>query len=823
MMVKPTYYESVKRNSAKRWDQLESDPELAAPWRQLFKQVQSPRHVLSELLQNADDAGATEAFVRISNDTFTFEHNGEDFTEEHFTSLCRFGYSNKRILHTIGFRGIGFKSIFSIGNNVKLFSPSLSVCFQHNRFTEPIWISQNTDTLGGTRVVVEIDDQGRKSEVEKNLELWRKDPFSLLFFNNIRRFTIGDQPVHWHSSGTGPIPNSEKLILNDNEEREYLLIRSESEVFPDDAIEEIRSERMVDEGEDIGFDSCNIEVVLGTSGRLYVVLPTGIETKLPFACNAPFIQDPSRLKIKDPESSPTNRWLLERAGKLAAKAMLQWLRRTDLSLVERAKAYHFFPYLDHYDTSLNGDCGRVVESVFVEEIDGEQILLTEGGDLTTANKSVLVPTEILDIWTPDQATQVLDNARRPVLCRQIEPFDGNKLTQRELVKEITEEGVFNALKVRSIPKPESWRKLLKLWVYVSEYLREYRYNSEIRQYQILPVHGKDSLFASNEVVRLGEKRLLQSESDWDFLADYLLVLNQNWTRFLAEQKRIASKHCFDKEIEAVDAAYNVLDKTGFHVTSKLDEVIDNVASKLFQRESIGNRECVQLAQIAAKLQANVGVGFRFLTVHGELRPVREKTDYVTVGNVRFAVRSERAEEILYDRDGSLEYILPKDRRGFQLLHSDYTTQFVSCTKDEWDQWVSSGRAGIHTFLPFVECEKHLGQRQELENELERRASDTPVTSRYANPTFSITDWEYDRDVLEYWIDLEHEYPAIWQFVLDRILAEGDNYWSNRISATIVEIASNGNKRTAVKTGITPSWIIEFRKRKCLKDTRGKAI
>jgi hypothetical protein len=43
-----------------------------------------------------------------------------------------------------------------------------------------------------------------------------------------------------------------------------------------------------------------------------------VKTALPFACNAPFIQGPARLKIKDPEISPTNRWLLERVGKLAA-------------------------------------------------------------------------------------------------------------------------------------------------------------------------------------------------------------------------------------------------------------------------------------------------------------------------------------------------------------------------------------------------------------------------------------------------------------------------------------------------------------------------
>ena len=92
MMQHPVFFEPVRQRASARWDQLEGDPELAGPWHRVFKQVQSPRHVVSELLQNADDAGASEAFAYIADDVFVFEHNGEDFTEEHFASLCRFGY-----------------------------------------------------------------------------------------------------------------------------------------------------------------------------------------------------------------------------------------------------------------------------------------------------------------------------------------------------------------------------------------------------------------------------------------------------------------------------------------------------------------------------------------------------------------------------------------------------------------------------------------------------------------------------------------------------------------------------------------------------------
>ena len=128
-MRRPEYFKRIRSDAAKLWDQLERQPELAGPWRQLFIQVQSPRHVLSELLQNADDAGATEATVEIDDGEFIFSHNGEDFSEEQFASLCRFGFSNKRTLHTIGFRGVGFKSTFSLGGEVRLVTPTLSVAF----------------------------------------------------------------------------------------------------------------------------------------------------------------------------------------------------------------------------------------------------------------------------------------------------------------------------------------------------------------------------------------------------------------------------------------------------------------------------------------------------------------------------------------------------------------------------------------------------------------------------------------------------------------------------------------------------------------------
>jgi hypothetical protein len=302
----PDYFEAIRHAASRRWDQLESDPDLAGPWHQLFKQVQSPRHVLSELLQNADDAGATDADVRVEGETFVFSHDGEDFTREHFESLCRFGYSNKRALHTIGFRGVGFKSTFSLGRRVELFTPTLAVAFDRARFTEPKWIGAPPRQDARTLVRVRMTDSHRIRDIRKNLHDWLQSPISLLFFRHLRALRIGGESIRWRSAGPGPVAGTEWMSLEGREEPPLLVARSPAEPFPEESIREIREERLLGPDQETDLPPCQVELVLDGKGRLYVVLPTGVETGLPYSCNAPFIQDPARVKVKDPETSPTN-------------------------------------------------------------------------------------------------------------------------------------------------------------------------------------------------------------------------------------------------------------------------------------------------------------------------------------------------------------------------------------------------------------------------------------------------------------------------------------------------------------------------------------
>ena len=480
--------------------------------------------------------------------------------------------------------------------------------------------------------------------------------------------------------------------------------------------------------------------------------------------------------------------------------MLQWLGQTDLQTAERAKAYGWLPDVDRTDTSPEGVCSTAVEEAFEEEIDGKHLLLTEGGNLTPKKQSIAIPGEVFDVWPASQAAAILDEAGRPALCQQIAWADRKKLLRWGIVEEFGKQKLLETLQVKHLPKPRSWRHLLNLWAYIAPEITGYQSSVNAEEVRIVPVQGKEVLCASSETVRLGEKKLLQSDRDWEFLARHLNVLNQNWPRFLTEQRRTTSEHKDEALVKTLHAAKAVLEKIGLDSTSNVDSVINTVASDFFSQDSINHQECVQLAQVAAKLRAKVNETFKYVASDGKLRSIKSG--------------------FLYDEDGRLEELLPEDQRGAKLLHQDYSKDFASCSQEDWLQWISSGRAGLLTFVPFESSAPFLRRRRALDRDLERRGFTGSLEHCYKNPRFYVYDWDFNHVYWKHWKSLAVENPAIWSVIAERILLEKETYWSCKASAQIVEEASNGHRRTIKRAGVTPSWALKLRDLPCLPDTHG---
>lgn len=802
-MIPPDYFESIRQSAVQRWEFLDANPDVAGPWQQLFHQVtQSPRYVISELMQNADDARATQVRVRIEDDTFIFEHDGQDFTEDQFQSLCRFGYSNKRTLQTVGFRGIGFKSTFSLGNEIHLSTPTLSVVFRRERFTVPEWEDETVQHGSlGTRVSVRLKHEGGRKAIESSIENWTTVPVSLVFLNHVREFCFPSRSIRWESLRDGPVPNSQWIAIDDQPEHPLLLIRSETEPFPEEALAEIREERLLGTEEVVEFPPCRVSILLGTKPRLYSVLPAGVDTTLPFASDAPFIQNPSRESVKDPDTSPTNRWLLGRIGNLAGSALLEWLSNTALSPGDRAQAYDLMPDVDRSDRSIGGVCSTMVEVGFEEAVGASQRLLTQEGTVVGPEECVCVPTELQDLWRGGESGHPLDARGRTPMAREVSTEARLKLVNWKWIDELNPLAVLEALKRPELFRPRTWKGLLTLWSYILPALSTYRSIASPKDLNIFPVQGREHLVSAKALIRLSERRLLQSDDDWTFLSEHLLVLNPKWTRFLADTRRQVERSEADKATaNALDAADALLRHVGLVEASDAGAVVNKVAEQFFIGESLPISGCVRLAQIAAKLDVTAGSSMRFVTRGKTLRAA--------------------SEGILFDEDGTLEELVPPSRRDSLLLHHAYTDAFQSCTKDEWLRWVTAGKSGLRRFPELHQTRRSISSRAQAEQLARDRGHLDALFSSYSSPTFQAYDWDFPEDYWVCWTEAVAAGEFTWDHLVRELLRTRGLAYLRESGLIIMEVASNGYSQQAARD-LKPAWLVRLSELPCLRDTFGR--
>ncbi len=97
-----------------------------------------------ELLQNADDADAKNATYVLLDKYLIISHNGKHFNHDNIEALCRYGAnqvenileedSKQKDINKIGYKGIGFKSVFNIADKVYIFSKEYSFRFDKSHW-----------------------------------------------------------------------------------------------------------------------------------------------------------------------------------------------------------------------------------------------------------------------------------------------------------------------------------------------------------------------------------------------------------------------------------------------------------------------------------------------------------------------------------------------------------------------------------------------------------------------------------------------------------------------------------------------------------------
>ncbi len=146
-------------------------------------------HCLYELLQNAEDAGASKVTFELTRNCLRFVHNGRDFTMEDVDGITGLGVSpEKTDVNQIGKFGVGFKAVFAYTSSPVVESDTYS--FKIDNLVVPSLLEQAFSSRERRHTSFSFPfNTERKSaslafeELSKGLEALTGD--TLLFLQNI--------------------------------------------------------------------------------------------------------------------------------------------------------------------------------------------------------------------------------------------------------------------------------------------------------------------------------------------------------------------------------------------------------------------------------------------------------------------------------------------------------------------------------------------------------------------------------------------------------------------------------------------------------------
>ena len=301
-----------------------------------------------ELLQNAVDAHNEESEILdvkmiIKDGYFIFLHNGEAFTERDIEGLCDVGNGNKmKDVKKIGYKGIGFKSVFMRSTNVTV--QSGGYCFKFDKsHWDNYWNEHWNDNDFGARdtekkylmpwqiipiettppislsnydynVATYIKINGTDSLEQKILKLLSSSQFLLfLMSDNIRMtFESNGKTECWIEKQKQN--NQVVLSTNGKEESRWLIHTNSNVEVPQELKEAINADiNTPDKLKNVDTFDLSFAVALDEKGKLkrleqavvYTYLPTSFcfgSEGFPFLVNANFITDAGRQQLhKDSE------------------------------------------------------------------------------------------------------------------------------------------------------------------------------------------------------------------------------------------------------------------------------------------------------------------------------------------------------------------------------------------------------------------------------------------------------------------------------------------------------------------------------------------
>jgi hypothetical protein len=286
-------------------------------------------HFIYELIQNAEDAGATDLSFELSGDRLEVRHDGRPFTEDDVRGICGVARTTKSAdLTTIGQFGIGFKAVYAYTRTPRIYSDGER--FRIDNYVRPAAVDPLDEAGPDTWFVFPFDHDSVPADVaaaEISAALDALDPGILLFLRSITRIRVRGagitESVIERRTEPGPGARRQVRLAKGRRTTDWLVWSR-----PLDPLG--HAGRQVE----VAFQVRG-EIVAQASAPLVVYFPTEKETSLGFLVQGPYRTTPARDNV--PEHDPANQALVQETAALLTEVLAD-LRASGLLTVAALQA-----------------------------------------------------------------------------------------------------------------------------------------------------------------------------------------------------------------------------------------------------------------------------------------------------------------------------------------------------------------------------------------------------------------------------------------------------------------------------------------------------
>lgn len=309
-------------------------------------------HFILEVLQNAEDAGRKgsaprgEIAFHLSPQWVKIVHNGAPFSEADINAICGVRSSKHPELDTLGYLGIGFKSVFKVSDCPQIHSGGFHFKFDKNAVSDPAnepwqiiphWVGDATEQTAPQLTTILLPFRNAESYEQTLIDLQKLDVHVFLFLKWLKKLTLVDE-ANGKRLVIEHLGEHDKIVelRKDQSAQRFIVFRRKrpvpENVANDPALEFYRRQHVAQREVVIAFgldDSGNLQPIEEASalGSVSSFLPLLEErTGAKFLIQSDFLVQPGREAIQYELS--WNQWLVRQAAELAKEAIEEFKQHT---------------------------------------------------------------------------------------------------------------------------------------------------------------------------------------------------------------------------------------------------------------------------------------------------------------------------------------------------------------------------------------------------------------------------------------------------------------------------------------------------------------